>query len=277
MKVPKDITKCVAFICYYDLLTDKLTPVGSVFFLGRIKEGTTADPVYGITAKHVIEGLNKKGVHDVYILMNTVKGSPKSRDFLKTDIKNWFTSSDTSIDVAIIKMGIHKSCDHLVLALDLVVTPSILEENEVGLGDNVFITGLFRHHSGHNKNVPIVRTGNIASFDDETITTNDFGSMSAYLIEARSIGGLSGSPVFLNLGHVRNIKGQIKHWNGTDPAFYLLGLIHGHYDSPTADIDILSTDNITLTNEKINTGIAIVVPYYSIIKTIESLENFELS
>lgn len=273
MKVPKDITKCVAFVCYLDLVTETLIPIGSVFFIGRIKEGRNNDPVYAVTAKHVIEGLLKMAVEDIYILMNTNESSPTSREFFKTHIKNWFSHTDTSIDVAIIKMGIPTSCDHLVLPIETFVTPAILEKNEVGLGDNVFITGLFKHHSGQNKNIPIVRTGNIASFDDEQITTEDYGPISAYLIEARSIGGLSGSPVFLNLGHVRNIKGQVQHWNGTEPAFFLLGLIHGHYDSTATDIDTLSPDNTALINEKINTGIAIVVPYYSIVKTVELFES----
>lgn len=33
-------------------------------------------------------------------------------------------------------------------------------------------------------------------FPDERILTDNYGDMEAYLVEARSIGGLSGSPVF---------------------------------------------------------------------------------
>jgi hypothetical protein len=51
------------------------------------------------------------------------------------------------------------------------------------------------HHTGDLKNVPIVRVGNLASYPSEQIQTRAFGRMEAYLIEARSIGGLSGSPV----------------------------------------------------------------------------------
>jgi hypothetical protein len=66
----------------------------------------------------------------------------------------------------------------------------------IGIGDAVFITGLFSHHPGKARNLRVIRVGNIAAMPDEPVKTQR-GEMEAYLIEARSLGGLSGSPVFV--------------------------------------------------------------------------------
>jgi hypothetical protein len=90
------------------------------------------------------------------------------------------------------------------------ITAEHMQEHEVAVGDEVFITGLFSQRHGTRRNIPIVRVGNLACMTEEKVSTNYFGDMDAILIEARSIGGLSGSPVFLNLGITRIIKKQIK-------------------------------------------------------------------
>lgn len=273
MKVPNNITKCVAFLAYYDFENNTHVPVGTAFYLGR-DNGEKADPVYMVTARHVIDGLKGKGVENVYAILNLKDGQPTARGRAELPIKDWFSHpTDNSIDIAIYKTGISDGADHMVFPMSLAVSDSIMADHEVGLGDNVFVTGLFRHHFGTRRNIPIIRTGNLAAFDEEKISTKDRGLMDAYLIEARSIGGLSGSPVILNLGHVRAIKGEIKHWKSSDPAFYLLGAIHGHYDvdAGSVDMDEIISDG-GLSNERINTGIAIVVPYYNIEKVIEAFE-----
>jgi hypothetical protein len=124
------------------------------------------------------------------------------------------------------------------------------------------------------RNIPIVRVGNLACLTEEKVETNSFGLMDAFLIEARSIGGLSGSPVFLNLGITRMIGGQIKQAQGKQPIFFLLGLIHGHYDVAAAEVD--GVDLVTvdaLTTDRVNTGIAIVSPFHSIRAVIEAYED----
>jgi hypothetical protein len=71
-----------------------------------------------------------------------------------------------------------------------------IAHHDLGVGDEVFITGLFTKVTETTKNIPIVRTGTVAMMPGEEIP---FGNnlIEAYLIESRSIGGLSGSPVFV--------------------------------------------------------------------------------
>jgi hypothetical protein len=94
------------------------------------------------------------------------------------------------------------------------------------------------------------------------------GKMDAYLIEARSIGGLSESPAF--------VYRTVPFCTGN---FYLLGLIHGHRDiAPELKNDLDMPHDLF---EKVNMGIAIVVPAKKILevlnqpKILEEIEKLE--
>ena len=82
---------------------------------------------------------------------------------------------------------------------------------------------------------------------EERVKTR-MGLMEALLIEARSIGGLSGSPVFV---HTRPAFVQANPEAVT--GIQLLGLMHGHYDELSAEPGMDG-------REKINMGIGIVAP-----------------
>lgn len=222
MIVPDNIRKCVAFLGF-KMADGSFKFAGSVLWIGQDNPETgKAEPVYAVTARHVIDGIRRTGVEAVWFRINQNDGNAVWKD---SKLNDWFVHpSDPSIDIAILKTGLRSEWDHLVLPYSLCMTDDRMAENEVGLGDEVFITGLFRHHHGTRKNIPIVRVGNLACLTEEKVETNDFGLMDAFLIEARSIGGLSGSPVFLNLGVSRMIGGQLKHAQ-SEPIFYLLGLI----------------------------------------------------
>lgn len=259
MRVPENIRKCVGFVAYLNHTTGNLVPVGSVFFLGVDAEGDQVCPVFAVTARHVIDGLRKKGVTEIFLRLNLKPEEEKPLMAYQTALEQWFVhNADPSIDVAICPMNIPAICDHMILPTSMSLTQAIMQEQEVALGDEVFVAGLFRHHVGEKRNIPIIRTGNIAAFDEEPVQTRLFGSMHAYLIEARSIGGISGSPVFLNLGFVRSIGRDVKFNRSNNPMFFLMGLVHGHYDEDEKEED--PGDPQRAINSKINTGIAIVVP-----------------
>ena len=153
------------------------------------------------------------------------------------------------------------------------ITEELMSRYQVGLGDEVFITGLFKHHYGESRNIPIVRTGNIASLTEEKVSTKKFGAIDAYLIEARSIGGLSGSPVFLHLGVTRMFDGKVKIIENELPIF-LFGLVHGHFDVSETAIDFVVEDkNPEGRRDNVNTGMAIIVPFHKIIEVMEAYET----
>lgn len=263
MKVQENIKKCVAYVAI-KMADSSFRLVGTVFFIGRDKEKNNYS--YAVTAKHVIDGIKGKGLEEVFLRVNLKNGQ---LGIISTKLENWIYHKDSSVDIAIHPIGMQDSMDHLLYPESGFVTDEIIKENEVDVGDEVFVTGLFIHHHGTKKNLPIIRVGNIAAMLGEKIQTkNSF--MEAYLIEARSIGGLSGSPVFLNLGIVRKLGGQIKYRQGDD-FHNLLGLIFGHYDSSVSKIDEITEDIGEI--ERVNTGIAIVTP---IIKLVEIFSQDEI-
>jgi hypothetical protein len=144
----------------------------------------------------------------------------------------------------------------------------------MGVGDQVAVVGLFRNHFGKERDLSITRMGNIAMMREEPVFTDYCGYIDAYLIEAHSISGLSGSPVwFLNYplrpaelpdkpNHMTLM--QLEHGKA---IYYLMGLIHGHFDIKNLNEDTV-VDDERETSDGINTGIGVVVPVEKVIETI---------
>jgi hypothetical protein len=145
-----------------------------------------------------------------------------------------------------------------------------LTEHEIGIGDELMVSGMFFHHRGTDRNLPIVRSGIIASMPHEKLIDSSTGQLfDAYLAEVRSIGGLSGSPVFAVLPPGRILGDEVK----SGPRhFFLLGLIRGHYAKPAdAGDDNLGAFTAKET-EMMNTGIAYVTPVRELIRIFETDE-----
>ena len=139
------------------------------------------------------------------------------------------------------------------------------QKYDIGLGDEVFSVGLFTKYFGRSSLIPVVRTGNIAMMPKEGVPLGCFGFCDAYLIEGRSIGGLSGSPVFCRNTMKMpgmNEKGQTKFIAGAG-QIHLLGLVHGHWDLPIEFSDLEKT-------EAVNMGISIVIPARKILEVLFS-------
>jgi hypothetical protein len=80
---------------------------------------------------------------------------------------------------------------------EMFATPEVIEREGIGIGDEIAIIGLFTRFSGKGRHFPIARIGNLAMLPTERIPVGGFAPMEAYLAEGRSIGGLSGSPVYV--------------------------------------------------------------------------------
>jgi hypothetical protein len=260
MQIPDEIRKCVVFVCYKTATETKLA--GTAFLIGVQLGISLFSSSYFVTAKHVIDGIRDKSVDQkVYLRMN-LKGA--GAKLVETPIERWLSHpNESDVDVAVFNWApSHEIFDYLFIPLEMAATQEIIKKENIGVGDDVFLTGLFQNHYGLQRNIPIIRVGNIASMPEEKVHTK-WGDIDAYLVEARSIGGLSGSPVFAYLGAMRMIE---KKTQFRGAVFYLLGLMHGHFDFPKLEIDNLEQDS--LTNLQINMGIAIVVPVWKIMEVI---------
>lgn len=268
MRVPDEVRKCAAFVCYRD--NDGYKLGGTAFFISIPLEGVGGGLfVYLVTAKHIIEGVASKSVDKKTHIRINLRDKPAA--LVSIDIARWlYHPDDTLVDVAIVPWAPPKDIiDYLSIPINMLATDDVISKEAIGVGDEVFLTGLFRNHYGRDKNLPIVRIGNIALMPEEPISTSN-GLMDAYLVESRSIGGLSGSPVFVHVGGLRQAGGS-NRIRGS--AFYLLGLMHGHWDLPVTDTDSLVEDQIS--GERVNMGIAIVIPVTKILEVINRKELVE--
>ena len=101
---------------------------------------------------------------------------------------------------------------------------------------------MFTTHAGRDRNHPITRVGNLAMIPHGVVRTNNtMGPMEVYLIELRSIGGMSGSPVLL--------PHRVQIGKAPRPVS-LLGVLLGHYPVQPLDIGGVA----------VNSGIEMVAP-----------------
>jgi hypothetical protein len=279
MRVPDQVRKCVVFIGY-KMADGSFRFAGSGLFFGD----DSVEPKYAyiITARHVIDWIREHLLIEVWLRVNTKSGGC---EWICTDLSRWICSEDPSLDVAICYGSPTETLDHMILHRHLALTPDIAQTLNVGVGSEVFITGLFANYAGDLRNVPIVRVGNLAAYPEERIPVRGFRQMDAFLIEARSIGGLSGSPVFYHAhgSHLGVFRPFAPAWLSPIPApqpwaeddakargmisFYLMGIIHGHYNQKA--IAENEPDAIRNDIEELNTGIAIVVPVGKILSFID--------
>ena len=248
MVIPDEVRKCVVYLGIDDgrgAPPESIAYKGTGFFVGvPARKVPGASFMFLVTAKHVADALSGKRF---WVRANLKNG--KSMNLQSVANQRWFFHpTDKAADVALFPISLDQEAfDFTALPIAMFLTEKMRLEKGIGIGDSVFITGLFVYHRGFAKNIPILRTGNIAMIPDERIPTGNFGDMEAYLIEARSIGGLSGSPVFTLARSPQEV------------TFVLMGLMHGHWsvDSETV-VDKISQD--AGIKAGVNVGIAIVTP-----------------
>jgi hypothetical protein len=163
--------------------------------------------------------------------------------------------------------------DIRALPIEMCATKDVIANEAIGIGDSVFLTGLFTALTGERRNIPIVRVGNIAAMPEEPVNLAGFGDAEAYLVEVRSIGGLSECPVFVHLGLLRVSPAghpifapDDQGLRTTSGPFYLFRLMHSHWSSRT--FQDMSAEEKDWIGKSINLGIAIVVPATKILEVI---------
>jgi trypsin-like peptidase len=289
MRIPDDNLEAVVFLCVkvrdaggfesdYFIGTGFFVSIDSTLFSG-------GRHYYLVTAKHVIEDTRAQGYSEFYVRINTADGksiTPKIPG-------NWIYSENPAVDVAVLYVKLpavwktpivveNTTLNVRSLPADSFLTDRIMQKERVGVGDELFMVGLFNQRWGHQRNVPIVRTGIIASMPDEPFPDQFGGLYEGYLMETRSIGGLSGSPVFLYLDAWRVKYGEMQQrFNPTHLRWviYVLGMVRSHWDLERQDAASDSSLGAAIENEEIdslNTGIAVVTPIQEVHKILYGAE-----
>ena len=281
MFVPDLIRKCVAFVgVEYD--NGSFVPKATGFFALAGEDNIqrshflTAEHVITHVKNHIAKDEREKGIKSrLAVRLNLKDGGsevvPLSDSF-------WWShpDHDNLTDVAVTLCSFQQPYfDHFAIPLYGSVvdnsTTNHLKRRGASLGQEIAIIGLFRNHRGRERNEPIVRVGNISAMPEEPVSTRYCGYTDGYLVEAHSIGGLSGSPVFVNLWDGPNITLNVgvPRVEGTvDFKQYMhFGLMHGHWDLPNLTDDAVVEDGNDK-QESINTGIGVVIPIQKILETL---------
>ncbi len=232
---------------------------------------------YIVTAKHNIAEAVDKGHDEVFVRYESRTQGLQLRYF---PTSQWLNHDDGFIDVSVLLLD--DAVDEVggaVFTSDDFLTTSEVARYDVGVGNEVATIGLFLSHYGEERNEPVVRFGNISCMPRERVRSRKkFGAVDGYIIEARSFGGLSGSPVFVDVEHEPEMH-EYSRIRDRDPTIrtiparrrnHILGLIHGHWDMQEVAPPGIKLDPATRLDGAINMGMSIVIPAQHILDTINS-------
>jgi hypothetical protein len=263
MRVPDIALKCVVFVGKMD--NPPFVPFGTAFLVSREASGLLFP--YLVTCRHVLDKINSD---DIYVRSNRISGAAEMQKIKRSSWIGHPNPGRKLVDLAVCQITYQPEIDDLVsIPLDEknLLTEAAIAEEDIGIGDDVYTVGLFTRHAETKRNVPIVRGGIISVMAGEPIWDGS-KFMDGYLLESRSIGGLSGSPVFVHLPPFRSRREDGKGYRTTRSkrAQYLMGMIQGHFEIQNSE-DLIKIDDEM--GEKTNAGIASVVPIQKIIETID--------
>jgi hypothetical protein len=183
---------------------------------------------YVVTNAHAIE--NRQSV---VVRINTKAGGYDTVEILK---KEWETAPGGD-DVAAAILDVEwKGHRYSSVDLSMILTPELQARWDFGPGDEVFFIGRYVDHEGKTHNAPTARSGIISAFPTEPINQLERKhEQESILVEARSLSGYSGSPVFVTpSAHIERIIPDIQDGPPlvravTGGPCYLLGIDWGHH------------------------------------------------
>lgn len=237
---------------------------------------------YVVTNNHVVESAKTP-----VIRLNRRDGQ---MEFIETTAHEW-EPHEGGDDVSVFPLRIGDRFKFAAMPLRSFVTHSLVEIEDIGIGDDTVMIGRFINHEGKQKNSPAVRFGNIAMMAKDKIKRPDGFEQESFLVETRSLPGYSGSAVLLyspcamNDMSVRRYGvekasvnpmsggGQEKFDRDFQVSFsakgpYLLGIDWCHLPSRTHVLNRDGSKTGMVVDE--NTGMAGVIPAWKIIEVLYS-------
>jgi hypothetical protein len=217
--------------------------------------------IYAVTNRHVKESAP-------VVRINRADGRVAIFPFQPTD---WIGHPDKLTDLAVVCLNVKVATEYQFLAIfpeNDFLTRQKIDLYKINVGDDTFLVGRLINRDGVLRNLPSVRAGIIAQMPNpsDPIET-EAGKQEAYLVEARSISGYSGSPMFVWVPPSRYYqdfrKMQGPEWNV--PVF--LGIDCGHVPDYTPVLEWDEEEQRlkeTGHQVEVNTGMAIVIPAYKL-------------
>jgi hypothetical protein len=243
---------------------------GTAFFLQTVTEELGFQ--YLVTAKHVITDFRHD---DVWLRINMVSGPPSQ---IRTKKADWIPHTDNTIDIMLLPcQTVGHGFDVLnVNGENFPLTKALSDEYQIGVGDEVYMTGAYVIRPGELRNLPIVRVGNIAGMPEEPVWPAS-SREPVYLIEVRSMAGLSGSPIFVRSNQFyKFLDLAMTQRVAVAPRDFLLGTIIGtHGRRQREDILVPEGEEDDDGKTDFSTGISLAVTADQIMQAINQLRLTE--
>lgn len=160
---------------------------GGTGFVVAYEDSFSGYHYYGVTNKHVActNGIS-------VIRLNTFD----STEILDFDPADWDCHPEGD-DIAIIPLTLDPLRIHQVSAIH---TGMFVREHghDIGVGDDVFMVGLFVDQEGKERNNPLARFGNLSMLANKnSLIQQGKNNYEGYIVDMHSRSGFSGSPVFV--------------------------------------------------------------------------------
>jgi hypothetical protein len=221
MHIDGQFINCVSFI-------GKQTEVGfyaegTCFFLQVVEEEHMLF-TYAVTASHIIRNLTG----DV-ISIRVQRRPDLPPKIFNTSKSEWHNHPDPDIDICAYTIdwriwNTDNDLNILALTQGVILTPEKQKLLGFGVGSDVFIPSAFVAALGERQNIPVVRFGHVAAMALEPIAVAS-PKRPAFLIETRSLGGMSGSPVMFHTDPARS--GQRETLQTDDAGFLITPYLFG--------------------------------------------------
>jgi S1-C subfamily serine protease len=259
MRLHDDIRKVVVFLGLPAVGDDAVPRFGGTgFFVSHPapKQPDRFSFTYLVTARHVAESL---GGHFVIGVNDT---TTKKTDLVPVDCPTWSVHPDDNVDIAVLRIQLI-GAEYLPLPI---ATFADNDENayfdKFGIGDLVYLVGLYRLFPGTERISPIVHTGHVAMTPDDPIPvrsrkTGQEVATHGYLIEAQTLEGLSGAPVLVRYTNPTGMRTGTGGVVGYSDSVFLLGVWQGAWDGVAGDTLSQQTGR---QGARVPVGMGIVIP-----------------
>lgn len=266
-----DIISTLSSTVVFLLAGTHLLPIGTAFIVGHPHPTIqNAFIPLVVTAKHVIEGGDR-----ILGRYSTVGGNSTALvEYDLAGLKNsndYWEHPDKGVDIAVFRTQHFEATQYTPIPLDLIATKESFKSESIKQTDRIIFPSLLVNFMGSARNYPVIRDGTIALIPGEKVPLR-FQSgdvvvqtqQEIILIDATSVPGASGSPIFLWPGP--RIKANAFAVGGTRPL--LLGIMHGFYPAAPRELIQVETSEARQMYAE-NSGIAIVFPSWRLREILE--------
>ncbi len=232
---------------------------GSGFLVGVPCGVPDQSVTVAVTNRHVIE------IGAPVIRLNNLDGTVS---IYEAEEPNWIFPKG-GLDLAVLPIPVVPGRQRFKrVGYTAIMSEETAREWDIGPGTDTFLVGRFIESGGIQTNQPSVRFGTVAQMPLEY--PNEFGRpQESFLVETRSVGGYSGSPVFAHIPpFMKDMSSGDLDGSYWGPA--LLGVNWGHATRRDPILDPAGRETGSGQHVRSQTGMAMVIPAWRLLKFLNS-------